>query len=286
VWQLYAYDIASGTTTLVSSDANGTPRSSNTTESSSRAIRASVSNDGRYVSFSTVTGNLVPGITNGISNTFQNVFVKDTQSGAVSLVSKNISGVSGNGDSVISQGGRAALSGTGEWVSYNTKATNLAGGQNSTMVASMVTGQTEIIHTGSSQIGDTDPFLSQDLYGRYLLIKAGENLDPNFASRGIFLRDRHNAPVAIAGPSQTVALGNTVVLNGAGSSAASNVFPAPQPPLTYTWTQIEGPSVNFTDPHKAITTFVPTVAGSYRFHLIVNDTLENSAPDTTQVNVQ
>ncbi|MFH1029502.1 MAG: hypothetical protein V1791_16005, partial [Pseudomonadota bacterium] len=281
-WQLYAFDIASAVTTLVSSSDTGVLREQGN-ESGSRAIRASVSRDGRYVTFCTTAGNLTAATTNG----FQNVFVKDTQTGSIRLLSQNAGGAPGNGDSVRSQGGRAAISGNGGSVSFNTGASNLVGGQYSTMVINYFTGQTDLLHPGSVTIGDTDPFLSQDLYGRFVLIKAGEALDTNYPGRGIFLKDRHVAPLAVAGPSQTVALGATVTLDGSESSFAQNIFMPSQTVLKYAWSQISGPAINFlpySDPARR--SFVPGQVGIYIFRLTVNDNFEDSLADHVTVTVQ
>ena len=51
------------------------------------------------------------------------------------------------------------------------------------------------------------------------------------------------APVADAGPDQTVIEGTSVTLDGTASTDPDN---SPQP-LTYQWTQLSGPTVTITD---------------------------------------
>lgn len=272
-WQIYAFNPATGATSLVSASVTGTPREQGN-ESSSRAIASSLSKDGRYVTFCTTASNLVPGATGGI----QNVFVKDTQSGQIALLSQNATGAFGDADSVRSQGGRATISADGTWVTYNTSATNLVGGQYSTMAVNIFTGATDVIHPGAGFVGDTDPAISPDLYGRFVLVLSGVQLDPRYAFRGIFLKDRHVAPVAVVGPAQTVSVGATVTLDGSASLVSANpIFPATT--LTYAWTQLSGPStVTFSSATVNKPTFTASAAGTYAFKLVVNDTIEDSLP--------
>jgi hypothetical protein len=58
-------------------------------------------------------------------------------------------------------------------------------------------------------------------------------------------------------------------------------------PLTgFTWSQLEGPSVVLSSPHEKLPTFTPSVYGTYRFRLVVNDGLENSEPDEVTIQVR
>ena len=89
-----------------------------------------------------------------------------------------------------------------------------------------------------------------------------------------------SAPVANAGPDQTVAVGAMVTLNGSGSTDPSN-------PLTFAWTLLSRPagSVAALSNSTAVQpTFVADRAGSYVAQLIVNNGTENSAPDTVIIN--
>lgn len=280
-WQIYAFSPATGVTSLVSASATGTFREQGN-ESSSRAIQSSLSKDGRYVTFCTTASNLVPGATGGI----QNVFVKDTQTGQIALLSQNTTGTFGDADSVRSQGGRATISADGTWVTYNTSATNLVGGTGSTMAVNIFTGATEVLHPGAGFVGDTDPAISPDLYGRFVVVMSGVQLDPRYAFRGMFLKDRHVAPVAVVGPAQTVIVGATVTLDGSASLVSANpIFPATT--LSYAWSQIGGPAtVTFSSPTVSKPTFTASAAGTYAFKLVVNDTIEDSLPVLMIVKVQ
>jgi GH24 family phage-related lysozyme (muramidase) len=92
----------------------------------------------------------------------------------------------------------------------------------------------------------------------------------------------NHPPVADAGPDQSVQSEDNVTLNGASSSDADN------DPLTYSWSQISGPSVTLSDPTAANPTFVaPSVDTdtTLTFQLIVNDGKIDSEPDTVTITV-
>ncbi len=285
-WQLYRFNRTTQATTLVTANLAGSPRNGGS-ESSSRSIQAATSADGRFVTFCTTSDNLVTGVA-GVTGLVQNVYVKDTQTGDIALLSQNTSGAAGNGDSTGSQGGRAAISADGTWVTYSTHATNLMGAQYSTAAVNIFSGRTDVLEPATSSfIGDTDPFISPDVHGRFVLLKGARPLDPRHASNGIFLMDRHAAPVADAGPNQTVAKGALVTLTAAGSAVAPNDFPVPAPALTFQWTQLSGPTtVVLSSPTAASPTFTAAAVGTYVFKLVVNDTVEDSVPVLVVIRVQ
>jgi len=90
-------------------------------------------------------------------------------------------------------------------------------------------------------------------------------------------------PVAQAGSNQTVLEETLVTLNGSAS------YDSDLDPLTYSWTQIRGPTVILSDPNSAQPTFtapsvdVPTVL---EFRLTVNDGTTDSAPSTVEITVE
>lgn len=90
----------------------------------------------------------------------------------------------------------------------------------------------------------------------------------------------NGVPTADAGVDQSVTVGDTVLLDGAGSSDPDN------DPLSYNWT-IEirplGSSAAIGDPSSETPSFVADVEGSYDVQLIVNDGLVNSASNTMKV---
>src|SRR5450432_3846261 len=88
-------------------------------------------------------------------------------------------------------------------------------------------------------------------------------------------------PTANAGPDQTVALGASVILNGAGSTDPEGGA------LTYQWSFTQKPAgsaatLNVLDPVHP--TFVVDKAGTYIVQLVVKDPLNaSSSPDTVQI---
>ena len=136
-----------GTITLVSSLPDGTAAPNG-------ALDASISADGRYVLFdstdtSLTPDNLQPGQTlSGRSE----VFVKDLQTGELSLVSTTASGIIAAGDSYASQ-----ISGNGEFVAFTSDASNLGApsqGSEQAFVKNLITGQVTLVSEPGGVPGD------------------------------------------------------------------------------------------------------------------------------------
>jgi hypothetical protein len=90
-----------------------------------------------------------------------------------------------------------------------------------------------------------------------------------------------DAPIADAGPDQHVFNGDTVQLNGGGSSDPQNRS------LTYSWTLVSKPTGSNATLSKATTatpTFDADLEGDYVVSLVVNNGVEDSAADTLTVN--
>ena len=73
---VFVRDLATGTTTLVSTGLNGLPANNDSDD-------ASISADGRYVAFGSLASNLVAGDT----NSFSDVFVRDLETGTTTRLS-------------------------------------------------------------------------------------------------------------------------------------------------------------------------------------------------------
>jgi hypothetical protein len=92
----------------------------------------------------------------------------------------------------------------------------------------------------------------------------------------------NTAPVANAGPDQSVQVSATVTLNGSGSNDAD------KNPLTYDWSFASmppGSTATLSNPTAVGPSFVADKAGLYVAQLIVNDGTMNSTPDTATVTV-
>jgi Tol biopolymer transport system component len=113
VADVFVRDVAAGTTTLVSAGIGG--------PANGASSNARISANGRYVVFSSLASNLVPGDTNGASD----VFERDLQTGQTTLVSASAAGAQGNGPS-----GEAPsdISADGAEVSFSSAASNLVPG--------------------------------------------------------------------------------------------------------------------------------------------------------------
>jgi cysteine-rich repeat protein len=112
VADVFVRDRATGTTERVSVSSTGA-------EGNSRSSGGKVSEDGRFVAFSSDATNLVESDTNGVSD----VFVRDRRTGATERVSLSSTGVEGDGGSFA-----GGISADGQVVSLTSNATNLVAG--------------------------------------------------------------------------------------------------------------------------------------------------------------
>src|SRR2546428_9269522 len=90
----------------------------------------------------------------------------------------------------------------------------------------------------------------------------------------------NNAPIANAGPDQTINEGTSVTLDGSSSSDPDNDA------LTYSWIQVVGPTVTLSSANTASPTFNAPLVDTdtiLTFQLIVNDGKLDSAPAAVNV---
>jgi Tol biopolymer transport system component len=177
VADVYVRDRQTGATTLVSGGPAG--------QSNGYSETPAISGDGRYIAFDSSASNLVTGDTNGA----QDVFVRDRQTGATTMVSP-----SGNGNSL-----EASMSSDGRYVAFESGATNLVSGDTNgsfdIFVRDTVLGTTTRVSVGAggaqSAGESTDPQISGD--GRYVTYRsAATNLvagDTN-GVEDVFVYDR------------------------------------------------------------------------------------------------
>jgi Tol biopolymer transport system component len=142
-FDVFVRDRKLGTTERVSVSSSGA-------ESNGPSTSPSISADGRFVAFSSVTSTLVAGALGA------NVYVRDRKSGTTELASVSSSGAHGDDDSLLS-----SISANGRFVAFQSNATNLASGDTNgvgdVFVHDRKTGTTERVSvaTGGTQ-GDKD----------------------------------------------------------------------------------------------------------------------------------
>lgn len=121
---IYVHHVESGITELVVKNADGP----------GLAYRPRISGDGRYITYSSESRNVLEGDTNGAAD----VFVLDRATGATRRVNLGWDGSQANADGV-----RPAISADGSYVAFSSKATNLLPGDTDGALSVFVTGVTE-----------------------------------------------------------------------------------------------------------------------------------------------
>jgi Tol biopolymer transport system component len=222
---VFVRDVVTGRTRRVSVGSGGA-------QGNAASLYPAISGDGRYVAFTALASNLVPGDINGS----QDVFVRDVVTGQTRRVSVSSSGDPGDAASF-----NPAISGDGRYVAFSSAAVNLVrrdtNGSWDVFVRDMLTGRTRRVSLDSNGAqGDAKsllPTLSAD--GRYVAFdSAATNLvaaDTNFAF-DVFVRDVLTGRTRRVSVSRTGTQGNfeslNPAINGDGryvafSSEASNL---------------------------------------------------------------
>jgi len=184
-WDVFVRDLPNGMTTRVSVDASGAQVSGD-----SRA--PTLSADGRYVAFYSLSPGLVGGDTNGVSD----VFVRDLLTGSNTLVSVDSSGAHANGASSL-----ASIPPDGRYVAFLSSASNLVAGDTNNVVDvfvhDLLLGGTTRASVDSAGVQANnacfDPSISRD--GRFVAFgSSASNLVPGDTNgvRDVFVRDLSN----------------------------------------------------------------------------------------------
>lgn len=148
-------------------------------ESSSRVVWPSISGDGNSIVFATTSTTLTAGDRNGM----QDIFLYNTITNNIKRVSQLNNSIEGDGDSPVGQGERIGISYNGEWITYNTNASNLGVPKGNIVLQNTVSGK--IIPVTSLTIGSTArPMLSR--HGYYVVAGCSEKYDKRFSSSGLF----------------------------------------------------------------------------------------------------
>lgn len=108
---VFVHDRQTGETIRVSVSSSGT-------QGNGTSASATISADGRYVTFSSESASLVKGDTNGVSD----LFLHDRQTGETIRISVASNGTQGDGDS-----GGSSISGNGRYIAFASAASNLVG---------------------------------------------------------------------------------------------------------------------------------------------------------------
>ena len=208
---VFARDLGTGVNTRVSVAGDGTA-------ANGASYGATLSNDGRFVSFYSTASNLVAGDTNRVAD----VFVHDRQDGSTTRVSVATDGTEGNGASQ-----NPAVSGDGRWVTFSTTATNLgpgaAGTKSRVLLHDRETGATTEVSVRPDGTSGTDdstlPKISAD--GRYVSFISYDRLivpSPRFIGVNAYVRD--------------VQSGTTVRVNATTLSSLGYAIPKAGTPVT------------------------------------------------------
>lgn len=210
---LFLRDRTEGTTVRIAENTPTSPTKSK-----------SMSSDGRYVAFSSSATNLVPGDTNNVAD----VFVYDRTTGAMELVSRNSSGVIGNGPS-----DGPALSADGRYVAFMSYASNLVAGdtnnQRDVFVKDRVTGAVELVSVSISGANANnwspyEPDISAD--GRFVAFTSyATNLGGSPWGLGdVYLRDRQVGTTELISVDSNGIVGNSY--SGMGTVSSDGRFVA------------------------------------------------------------
>ncbi|MFO7558386.1 MAG: PKD domain-containing protein [Desulfobacterales bacterium] len=124
------------------------------------------------------------------------------------------------------------------------------------------------------------PSFTIDVSGDYTIQLIVNDGTVDSAPDTVTISTDNSAPVANAGPDQSGFHGQTITLDGSGSSDADG------DPLTYAWSftsQPSGSNAALSNATAASPSFTIDVSGDYTVQLIVNDGMVNSSPDTVTI---
>jgi Tol biopolymer transport system component len=192
--------------------------------------QAVMSDDGRYVAFTSGANNLVPGDTNGSPD----VFRFDRTTGTSVLVSVSTGGGVGNGWS-----SSPSMSADGRFIAFDSLATNLVAGDangaiDDTFVRDMNLGSTVLVSLSSTgaqgfNFGAGDSAISDD--GRYVAFASFDQFTPQVINwTAIYVRDRVLQKTTLISPASVDNNCAQPEISGDGSritfqSMASNLAP-------------------------------------------------------------
>ncbi|MEZ5843275.1 MAG: hypothetical protein R3D27_06015 [Hyphomicrobiaceae bacterium] len=153
---------------------------------SAESTTPAISGDGRYVAFESSATNLVDGDTNG----FRDIFVKDMQTGVITLVSADAAGGQANGNN-----NNAEISADGRYVVFESLATQFGGVAAGTARLvdiwrkDLQTGALELVSGGSPPVFGANSTLAISSDGRFVAFIADGGLLPAPGGTNTFVFD-------------------------------------------------------------------------------------------------
>ncbi len=212
-YEIFVYELASGLTTPLFERCDDCI-------SESWTLYPSLSAGGRYVAFVSDRADLVEGDNNGDND----AFILDRQSGELSRVSVNSSGVEGNASS-----GYAVVSANGRYVAFYSEASNLVvgddNGRGDVFVSDRQEGTTEIVSVSNEwESGNHDSTLqSISADGRFVVFSSeATNLVENDRNRSedIYVHDRRSGKTLRVSENSKGQAGSKTTVMGSSSGPA------------------------------------------------------------------
>ncbi|MHC1725307.1 MAG: PKD domain-containing protein [Syntrophobacteraceae bacterium] len=123
------------------------------------------------------------------------------------------------------------------------------------------------------------PHFTADMPGEYIAQLIVNDGFVNSAPDTVLITTSNSAPTAEAGVDQTVAWGALVHLSGSGTDPDGDL-------LYFNWAITSAPSGStaaLSDPNVPAPSFTVDIPGDYIIRLIINDGIQNSAPDTVVI---
>ncbi len=204
---VFVRDRVRGETTRVSVANSGA-------EANHVSLTPSISDDGRFVAFSSAANNLVGGADDP---NVEDIFVHDRVTGEVTLVSVSSDGVAGNGHSQF-----PSISADGRFVAFRSSASNLADNDTNPEIDIFVhdrqTGETNLVSVNSSGVAGlgraSDPAISAD--GRFVAFASqAADLVANDTNgrEDIFVHDRQTGQTTLVSVSSQGIQGDSFSLS-------------------------------------------------------------------------
>ncbi|HEY0868726.1 MAG TPA: hypothetical protein VGE01_15185 [Fimbriimonas sp.] len=177
LWDIYLWERGGQKLKRLSMTSEGGERAQGD-ESASRIVRPAISGNGKFVTFATTAGNVVPYDNNKV----QDVFIVDVDTLRISRLSLDNNAEEGDADTPVGQGEKASLSHDAKWIVFTTSSKRFGGG---VVMKNLVTGEMRVVAPApGTAVGR--PEISRE--GGYVAFGTSEKLDPRFPSSGIFVR--------------------------------------------------------------------------------------------------